>query len=91
MTNASILHVDSMLPNENAYTNSVVVNVAVTCRHLTLELLGVLVPELRGLGIQRRVTETYKLANNSLIHCAAELPLASQVKLPRPYRPSLSS
>lgn len=62
VTNASILHVDSMLPNENAYTNSVVVNVAVTCRHLALELLGVLIPELRGLSIQRRVTERYKIS-----------------------------
>ena len=67
VTNASILHVDSMLPNENAYTNSVLINVAVTCRHLALELLGVLVPELRSLGVQRRVTERCQVSQQVCI------------------------
>lgn len=73
-----------MLPNENAYTNSFVVNVTVTCRHLALELLGVLVPELRSLCVQRRVTGRSSQQACLGFHCAVEPPLASQVELLTP-------
>lgn len=89
VTNASILHVDSMLPNENAYTNSVVVNVAVACRHLALELLGVLVPQLRGLSVQRRFAKRHKVSQqfSNRLRDRAPPPRPARSSCPgRPFR-----